>query len=283
MTFFGRFFRKLFFGGIFLFFVAWSSYYMYLEYFPTFPTCKDNVQNQGEDGVDCGYVCKNVCLAPPPPDEIKPIEVVWARVISSDIGAYDLAAKIVNPNLYWGATEFKYNFIVKDTNDNVVAEKSGISYLIPENYDYLIIPSIKTDKVPAKAELNIIKEGQKWVNVSSVYNNLSLALPFREKRYIAKDENGFPSVSAILTNSTTFDFDKIDIKVVLFDANNDPVAVNVSDRRTMKSGEEQLFRLFWNITPQKEIFNTDFKATTNIFDSQNFMSRFGTDETRVYR
>ena len=132
--------------------------------------------------------------------------------------------------------------------------------------------------------MNITKEGQKWVSVSSIYNNLSLSLPFREKSYVARSENGLPSVSAILTNATTYDFDKIDVKVVLFGENNEPVAVNVSDRRTMRSGEEQRFRLFWNTPITKEVINQDFKATTNIFDSQNFMSRFGTgEENREYR
>lgn len=284
MTFFGRIFRKLLFGGVFLFFVAGTSYCIYQIYFPALPSCSDNIQNQDEVGIDCGGICGNECPPSSPPADTKPIEVVWARVINSDIGVYDLAAKIINSNLYWGVAEFKYDFIARDSNDTAVIERSGTSYLLPESYDYIIIPSIRTDKNPVRAELNIIKEGQKWASVSSVYNNLSLSLPFREKRYDAQDENGLPVVSAILTNATTYDFDKIDIKVVLFDENNEPVAVNVSDRRTMRSGEEQSLRLFWNTAFQKEVFNQDFKATTNIFDSQNFMTRFGTgDKIREYR
>lgn len=279
MTFFGRIFRKLLFGGVFLFFIAGSSYYIYQVYFPTLPSCSDNIQNQDEAGVDCGGICENECPPSPPPADTKPIDVAWTRVINSDVGAYDLVAKIINPNLYWGVAEFKYDFIARDSNGTVVIERSGTSYLLPNGYDYLIIPSVKTDKIPVNpAELNIIKEGQKWASVSSVYNNLSLSLPFRGKTYTAKGENGLPVVSAILTNATTFDFDKIDIKVVLFDENNEPMGVNVSDRRTMRSGEEQSLRLFWNTAFQKEVFNQDFKATTNVFDSQNFMSRFGTGE-----
>jgi len=193
-------------------------------------------------------------------------------------------AKVTNSNLYWGVVEFKYDFIARDSGNAAVIERNGTSYLLPNSYDYIIISSLKTDKTPVKAELNIIKEGQKWASVDSKYNDLSLSLPFREKIYIAKDANGFPAVSAILTNATTYDFDKIDVKVVLYDVNNEPIAVNVSDRRTMRSGEEQLFRMFWNAALSKEVFNINFIATTNIFDSQNFMSRFGTgDKIREYR
>lgn len=283
MNFLGRIFRQLFFGGVFLFFVAGSSYYLYQIYFPTLPSCIDNIQNQGETGVDCGEICKIECPPLPPPDNTKPIEISWARVFNSDVGTYDLAAKIINSNLYWGVAEFKYNFVARDGNGDVVIERSGTSYLLPESYDYLIIPSVKTDKIPIKAELNIVKEGQKWAEVLPDYNNLSLLLPFGEKIYDDKNENGIPSVSAILTNATTYDFDKIDIKVVLFDENNEPIAVNISNMRTMRSGEKRLFRLFWNTLPQKVVFNQDFKAMTNIFDSQNFMSRFGTgDQMREY-
>lgn len=289
MTFLGRIFRKLFFLGVFLILVAESSYYVYKIYFPTIASCKDNIQNQDEAGVDCGGICAMSplfaeCPPPPPPDKTKPIEVVWSKVFYSDIGTYDLAAKINNPNAYWGVASFEYNFIARDSNNAVVIDQKGTSYLLPESYDYIVIPSVKSNGNPVKAELNIVKEGQKWVSVSSVYNNLSLSLPFREKTYNAKDENGLPAAYAILTNATTFDFDKIDVKVILFDENNEPVAANASDRRTMRSGEEQFFRLFWRTAPQREVFSQDFRATTNIFDSQNFMSRFGTtDKINEYR
>lgn len=282
MTTFGRIFRKIFFLAIFLILIVESSYYVYRVYFPTTESCKDNIQNQDEAGVDCGGICAvsplfAECLPPLPPDKTQPIEVVWAKVFYSDVGVYDLAAKINNPNTYWGVSNFQYDFIARDSNDVVVIEQRGISYLLPESYDYIIIPSVKSSGNPVKAELNIIKEGQEWVSVSSIYNNLSLELSFKEKRYNTRDENSLPAAYAILTNATTFDFDRIDVKVVLFDENDEPVAANVSDRRTMRSGEEQFFRLFWRTAPQKEVFSQDFKATTNIFDSQNFMSRFGTD------
>ncbi len=284
MTIFGRVFRKIFFGLMFLLFIAGSLYYIYRSYNPVLPTCNDGVQNQGEDGVDCGIKCDNECLPPSPPFDTKPIEVVWVKLFNNDVNTYDLAAKIINSNLYWGVAEFQYNFIARDNSDTIIIEKSGTSYLLPESDDYIIISSLKTDKNLVKVELNIVKEGQKWVSVSSAYNNLSLSLPFSEKIYIAGDENNVPSVSAILMNATTYDFDKIDIKVVLYDENNEPVAVNVSDQRTMRSGEKRFFRLSWNATLAKSIFSQDFKATANIFDSQNFMSRFGTgDKIREYR
>lgn len=277
MTFFGRIFRKLFFGGVFLFMVVGSSYLVFKSYFPTLPSCTDNIKNQGETGIDCGEICDIECPPVPPPADAKPIEVIWAKVFYSDIGTYDLAARVKNPNAKWGLSEYKYNFIARDSSGVQVFEKNGTSFLLSNSYDYIIIPSIKSDKNPVSAELNIITEGQKWVEVDSAYDNLSASFPFREVRYNTTDTNGLPAASAILQNATTYDFYKIDIKVVLYDANGDPVGVNVSDQRTMRSGDERLFRLFWTVPPQKEVFSYDFKATTNVFDPQNFMSRFGED------
>lgn len=284
MTTFGRIVRKLFFAGVFLFFIIGFSYSIYQKYFPALPTCTDSIQNQDETGIDCGGICETECPPLPPPDSVMPIKVDWAKAIYNDVGVYDLAAKITNPNKYWGIAETSYQFIVRDSNDIVIFEQSGKTYILPDSYDYLIITSKKINGLPAKMELDIIKEGQKWASVSDIYNSFSLSLPFREKVYTVKDENGFPSASAILKNATNYDFDKIDIKVVLYDKNGEPVAVNVSDRRTMRSGEEQYFRLIWNFPPQKEVVNPEFKATTNIFDSQNFMRRFGTDDkVKEYR
>lgn len=278
MNTFGRIFRKLFFGGFFLFLAIGSSYYIFKAYFPTLPSCIDNIKNQDEIGLDCGGVCGVECPPLPPPEDTKPIEVVWAKVFYSNVGTYDLAARINNPNEKWGVSEFKYNFIARDSDGAIVIEKNGTSYLLSKSYDYLIIPSVKSDKNPVSAELSIVKEGQKWEEVSSSYDNLFASFLFREKIYTAKDENGYHLVSAKLKNTTTYDFDKIDIKVVLYDANDEPVAVNVSDLRTVRSGEERQLRLFWVTALQEEVFSQDFKAITNIFDSQNFITRFGTGE-----
>ncbi len=281
MTTFGRIFRKLFFGGLFIFFIVGSFFLAYEKYFPALPGCGDNIQNQNETGIDCGGVCGIEC---PPPESIKQIRVDWAKAIYSDIGEYDLAAKITNLNKNWGLAEFSYEFVLRDENGNEFFKQDEKSYIIPDSYDYIIIASVKIDKLPSEVKLNIIEEGQKWRSVSENYTDLSLLLPFREKRYTTKDENGFSSASAILTNATTYDFDRIDIKVVLFDKNNEVAGVNISNRRTMQAGEEQYFRLPWRVPPQREVFNTDFKATTNIFDSQNFMIRYGTDsKIREYR
>jgi hypothetical protein len=278
MTIFGRVFRKLFYAGLFLFFVALFVYFVFKIYYPTLPNCFDGIKNQTEEGVDCGGMCDAKCPPLPPPANTKPIEVAWARVFYSDVGTYDLAARISNPNTTWGIAEFRYAFIARDSSGAAVIEQSGTSYLLPDSYDYLIIPSVKSDKNPVTAELNIEKGGQKWQEVSSVYNNLSQSFPFSEIRYSSSDANGFPTASAILQNATTYDFNKINIKVVLYDKNEEPVAVNVSDQRTMRSGEERLFRLFWTAAPKNEVFSQDFKAVTNIFDPQNFMSRSGAND-----
>jgi len=278
MTFLGRFLRRAIVAIIFLSLISWLGYGVYGSFFPVIPTCTDGIKNQGEEGVDCGAVCRTECPPKPRPEGVSAIDIEWAKVINSDINSYDLVAKINNPNKYWGLQNYEYTFTIKDNNETVVLVKNGRTYILPDGYDYVIIPSVKINGTPVKADFKIAEDSEVWKNVNNDYNVSSLSFPIRDKKYSVKDENGFPSASGILVNDTTYDFDRINIKIVLYSEDGDAIAANVTDRRTMLAKDEQYIRSIWNLPPPKEVFRYDFIATTNIFDSQNFMRRYGTSE-----
>ncbi len=274
MTSFGRLLRKIFFGFLFLALMSGTAYWIYGRLFIPVPTCHDNIQNQDEKGVDCEGVCGNACVPPIIPEEVERISVEWVKSVASGVDIYDLAAKIRNPNKFWGLKHFDYQFIVKDDAGNIVLTQNGESYLLPDDYDYVIALSVKAGVLPQNIELKISNED--WVNVSGEYDISTISLPVNGQQFNLKDDSGLPAASGVLLNNTAYNFDRIDIRVALFGSDNNLLGVNTSNLDTMLSKEERGLRIVWSEVPASAVYNVDFKATANIFNSNNFMNRYGT-------
>lgn len=282
MNFFGRSFRKIFFGLLFFALVAGIGYGIYSKIFIPTPNCLDNIQNQNETGVDCGGVCPTVCVDPVPQEVVDRVRVEWVKAVASGVDAYDLAARIRNTNKYWGLKRYKYQFIAKDDSGKDVLSHSGESYLLPDDYDYVIALSVKVDFLPKNIEFKIFNED--WVSVSGSYDVSSVSLPVNGQQFNLKDASGLSSASGVLINNTAYDFDRIDIKVALFDNDSNLLGVNTSYLGAVLSKEERGLHIVWSEVPASAVYNVDFKATANIFNSSNFMRRYGTGvEVGPYR
>ncbi len=278
MTTFARIIRQLFFGAVYLFLAIGIVYWSYGKFFPTLPSCGDGIQNQDETGIDCGGVCEKECPPAPLPSDVQNIQIAWVKAVASDVNAYDLAAKIINPNKYWGIESFNYEIDVKDKASALILVKTGKAYILPDSYDYIIIPSQKIDAEVGGLDIKLTQ--QKWRSVSEDYSGVSsVSLPIKGGQYgLTEDKSGTVAASGILANKTPYDFDKIDIKIVLLDSAGELLGANVLDMRAMFSGEERYFRSIWSTPPKGMVSSVDFKATANIFNSQNFMRRYGTEE-----
>ncbi len=274
MNAFGRSLRKSFFGFLFFVLIAWAGYSILGKIFIPVPNCHDNIQNQDEKGVDCEGVCAVVCDPPIIPEAVDRVKIEWVRAVASGVGSYDLAAKIKNPNEYWGLRRYDYQFIAKDDAGKSVLVSKGESYLLPDDYDYVIALSVKSGFLPQNIEFVISNED--WVSVSGEYDISSISLPVSEQRFNLKDESGLPSVSGVLINETAYDFDRIDIKVAIFGSNGDLLGVNTSNLDTILSKEERRLNIIWGELPANPVYSVDFKATANIFNSNNFMRHLGT-------
>src|SRR3989344_5853258 len=88
------------------------------------PSCVDGKQNQGELGVDCGGVCRNLCQAKQSP----PI-VVWAQKFKVAEGRYSIAAYIENPNVSGSVNDVPYTFTLYDNKASFIIEKKGTAYI----------------------------------------------------------------------------------------------------------------------------------------------------------
>ncbi len=274
MTSIGRIFRKIFFGFLFLALLVWIGYGLYDRFFVPVPDCFDKIQNQDEKGIDCEGICDNKCSPPVIPPEVVKVKVEWIKTVASGIDTYDMAAKIINPNKVWGLRRYDYQFIAKDDIGNIILTQDGESYLLPGDFDYVIALSAKADSLPKNIEFKLFNED--WIHFNNEYNISSDSLPVNGQQFNLKDESGFSVASGVLINNTAYNFDRVDIDVVIFGNDGSLLGLNTSNIDKILSKEERGMRIILGELPASAVYNVDFKATTNIFNSDNFMRRYST-------
>ncbi len=265
--------KQLIFGLIFVVVFGAVGFWVYKSFQPTL-TCFDKIQNQGEEGVDCGKVCGNTCL-----ESLLPIKVLDSRLFKiRDINGkmdYDALFRVSNPNTQFGSGNTEYELKVLDSQGNTLVSKNDSFYILPGQTKYIYEPLLKTSGPASSVELKITKVD--WQKLQGIFSQ-QVKLVVRSKDYFLNNKPGvFSRVTGDVFNSSDFDLDKVDVVVVIF-KNNTPIGVNRTDTRTLATQSDRFFEVDW-VSPISETPDRiDVEATTNIFENSNFLRKYGIPE-----
>ena len=231
-------------------------------------TCFDKKQNQNETGVDCGGVCQKQCEKV---FQAQDLIIKEAIFVSAGPESYDVIMKVSNPNNQLGSSEFSYEFKLKDAVGNILAQRSGTSFILPFESKYIIETNLESKNPPA--EIEAVATAPKW---EEFFGYEKPELNIYNKRYdLISSGIGYSEAKGLLRNESSFDFDTIKVNVVLRDENGKPVAFNKTEMKTIKAGEERDFRLLWPINFPGEVKGIpEMEAEANVFDSQNFIRQY---------
>ncbi len=117
---------------------------IWLAFFYRAPSCSDGLQNQGEQGIDCGGPCSLLCQAPL-------VSALWARSVEVAPGVYHAVAMVTNPESNAGTTALPYVFQLFDNQNILIAERRGTTFLQPGDVIPLFEPNIVTgQRVPVR-------------------------------------------------------------------------------------------------------------------------------------
>lgn len=246
----------------------------YFLFFKKTPTCSDKIQNQGEQGIDCGGPCTLSCEHL----TIKDLQTDWVKFTEFKDGYYDLAAKIANPNPNFGLARFKYVFKIFDEAGNVLKEQTGSSFILPgQSEKYLIENNIFLEKKPASVKLEIEKPS------FASWQKTEIPLPGLfvknwQSEFLA-DRPGVFQVSGVIKNPSPYNFDVIWIYVILFDSQRDIIGLNKTQARTVLAGEERYFSVLWTAPlPGQASSVKVMTPETNILAPDNFLQIKGETE-----
>lgn len=267
-----RLLKQVIYGLVLLSILGLIAYGFYAWLIPK-PTCFDQAQNQGEEGVDCGEICGNICL-----DSLKPLEVRDSHLLKvgeeKNFYDYDALFKVVNHNNAFGASEIEYEITLFDGQDVLLLQKRESSYLWPGQTKFIYEPLLRTNAPASRADLKITRV--EWEKLRPLGGEVRLVV--LSKEYSENQEPGAAAqLGGEIFNDSDFDFDRIDMVAVAYRGNK-PVLANRTDLRTFLSRSKRYFEVSWADSPQETPDRFEVEAATNLFSSANFLRRYGTQE-----
>jgi hypothetical protein len=252
---------------VYILILAFLGWVIYLRFGPAKATCTDKIKNQNEEDVDCGGVC-GACKKIEAQDLIpRGVELVD----SGTQGQVDVLGQIENPNSSFGSKKFEYQFDFKDASGNVFFSKKGESFILPGEKKYIVENNVPLPQKPEFLKLKILSS--EWVEFNSFYETPPMKII--NKQYNEKNSGPvFAEAVGILKNESLFDFNLIKIEIILRDADDKILALNSTEMRTVKSGEEREFKSFWPNKFPGTVAKMEVQSEVNVFDSQTFVDRY---------
>lgn len=266
----GRVIKQLVIGIIFLLLVSSVGYGFFDYFFIIEATCFDQIQNGKEEGLDCGTIaCGIVCEEPVRSLQIKSIQNI---IVPDTDRTSDVAIQIYNPNTEYGVASGVYDLVVRDPSGAELDRLSGQQfYMLPGQTKYLILTVVSG---LALGEESVEIKSVQWQKLNMTDNSVNFVL--RRKDYHPTPKG--TQLDAVLYNDSNFDFDKVDVAVILFDDAGGIMGINRTDIRTFLAKTERGFNVAWPFTLSAPAVRQDVEVTTNLFENSNFIKSYGPQE-----
>ena len=180
------------------------------------PTCFDNAQNQGEEGIDCGGPCAKLCQAGfAAPQEL------WATSSQVVSGVYNLLAYVSNPNAAVSAPSVSYDFKLYDSTGILVSERMGETS-IPAAPNFAVFePSVTTgNRVPYRTFFQFTS--------APLWQAAATTSPFSVIDSTFETASTTSVLSAIVANSSLSEEDNVYVTAIIYATNGNALAFSKS-------------------------------------------------------
>jgi len=191
--------------------VSLPAYYLFFRHAPT---CFDNIQNQDEQGIDCGGICTKVCA----PQAQAPI-LHYQRFFKVTDGVYSVVASIENPNTGVYAVNVPYVFRLYDADNVQVAERRGSAYMLPSTVFPIFESGVMTgQRIPVRASFEFT-DTPLWQKK-----------PYQLAKLVVIDQtltgSSTPRVDATIQNTEDYTVSNVEVVAVVYDDNNNAIAAS---------------------------------------------------------
>lgn len=225
--------RQLAVIGVFLAVILIPVFFSIYLWFPT-ASCQDNRRNQGEEGIDCGGPCASCALKNP-----QAVNVFWARFVSVREGSYDAVAEVKNPNIKLGAEEIEYEFQFFDDSDILVARRIGRSFLYPGETAHFVESNITTGRTISRVLFAV--RGVSWVFTDRIPPDVAVG----DRKLVVSGEKRETTVTATLLNRSLGDFKEVTVSALVFDQEENILAVSKTVEKDVRAGGERRIFFSW--------------------------------------
>ncbi len=223
------------------------------------PTCYDGKRNGDEVGVDCGGVCAFYCKA-----ELADPKIRWVRFFEVSPGLVHAVAYIEHTYPTAGAQSASYEFKLYDENNNILTTRPGTTYLGPMGRTALVETLIPVgNTVPAVARF-AFTGAIPWEKIPVEYSQVVI----KTDRYLLETFDGGTRLTASLDNQSRITFDDLDIIAILYDKDDNAIAVSKSLLATLPSQGSATVYFTWPSALEERTARVEVIPRINPFDAK---------------
>ncbi len=208
--------KQIVYGALYLIIVVGIFAWIYRSFIYAAPSCFDNVQNQNEEGIDCGGVCAKACTSG------LEITVGDFKTFVSAPGRGTFLARVENHNTGFGAKSFQYEFDIYDASGTVIASVPGQSFIYDSEVKYLVLANVAVPAAMDHAGLAVT--GVNWVPASE----MGLVPQFGNPLTITGNAmtSNTATVTGVLTDNDISAFNNILIVAVFYGNSGLPIGAS---------------------------------------------------------
>lgn len=201
--------KKFIYGAFYILILFLIIFAIYQSKLKPEATCFDGVQNQNEEGVDCGEPCAQECdilrLKPP-------ITEGAVRIFPLVSGKVILLAEIKNLNTDYGISQFSYAFNIYGDEDIILETIKGTTSLYPREKKYLYTPDV-TRTADVIREVRIEFSGMEWKRASE-YVKPAVSAP---QNVITEIDDVRVRVGGNIYNQSALMLKNVNVTAILYD------------------------------------------------------------------
>jgi hypothetical protein len=181
------------------------------------PSCMDNTQNQGEEGIDCGGPCSTLCTA-----SVTAPQVLFVRELSRLHGRTDVIAYIQNSNAAAAAKGVRFTITLYGPDNIIVAQKDGMADLPPKSTVPVFVPNFYSgEREVARAFLTFDTNSFSWYRYTD-------DRPVLSAKNIFLSAGDAPRLTSDIFNPSALNLFRVPVVATIFDANNNAIAASAT-------------------------------------------------------
>lgn len=198
------------------------------------PTCVDGIQNQGESSPDHGGPCPLLDVT-----SLSPAPILWARSFAVRDGSFNSVAYIQNSNDSAGVKKVSYRFALYDTDNVLVAERTGSTFIMPGQVTPVFESAIQTGNREAVRTYFIFTADPVWERLK----DRSRIVRVNDKEIT--DTTTAPRLQATALNSSVNDLTEVLFIATIFDQAGNAFATSQTKIPKLRGNEKQDIVFTW--------------------------------------
>lgn len=206
------------------------------------------------------------------PQSFAPINLLDVSFVAH-AATVDVVARLHNPNPRAGVEEYPVTFVLFDAAGGELARRTEITYLLPGSLQYVVALSVPVAGLVNSIEAQL-PEQPNFVALPSTLTLPTFGTLLQDRQQIQRGPTTIEQQVGLVTNNSTFDFQRVEVVVIGLDEAGKAVGVGKTFIGELRVGEQRQFTVSWPFGKQLSR-QVVLLAATNIFKEENILQVIG--------